>query len=144
MRFHQFAKPGDVTYVVILSETGRDVNEIHTDEQKIQIQWGIARKSSRIQRKHVLQTKKETWVLLASEKLVQTLSILFQIRLPWTQGRPFTGMRRSGLLFLLIPNAEVIWHSLFPRLSQPCYVTSIKTNENLMDPDIGKQLNPYC
>ena len=36
------------------------------------------------------------------------------------------------------------WQSLFPRLSQPCYVTSIKTIENLMDRDIGKQLNPYC
>ena len=51
-------KPGDVTYVVISRETERDVNEIHTDEQKNQIQWGIARKSSRIQRKHVLQTKR--------------------------------------------------------------------------------------
>ena len=46
----------------------------------------------------------------------------------------------DGLLFLLTPNVEVIWQSLFPKLSQPCCVISIKT----MDRDTGKESKPYC
>ena len=61
-------KAGDVTHVVISRETERFVNEIHTHEARNQIQQGIARKFSAIQRKHALQTKRgnhsptETWV----------------------------------------------------------------------------------
>ena len=45
---------------------------------------------------------------------------------------------------MLIPNVEVIWQFLFPKRSHPYCVTSINTNENLMDRDIGKELNQYC
>ena len=45
---------------------------------------------------------------------------------------------------MLIPNVEVIWQFLFPKRSHPYCVTSVKTNENLMDRDIGKETNPYC
>ena len=37
---------------------------------------------------------------------------------------------------MLIPSVEVIWQSCFTKLSHPYCVTSIKTNESLMDRDI--------
>ena len=55
------------------------------------------------------------------------------------KGRLFPGMRRNGLQFMLIPNADVIWQFLFPKRSHSYCVTSVKTNENLMDRDIGKE-----
>ena len=39
---------------------------------------------------------------------------------------------------MLIPYAEVIWQSSFPKLSHPYCVTSIKTNKSLTDRDIGE------
>ena len=57
---------------------------------------------------------------------------------------PNQRVRRSRPLFMLIQDVEVIWQCLFPKLSQPCYVTSIKTNESVVDRDIVKLLNPYC
>ena len=71
---------------------------------------------------------------------MQALSILFQMRLPFTKGNLFPGMRRSGLPFILILNVEVFWQSLFPELSHPYTVTSIKTHEGLMDRDIGEAI----
>ena len=86
----------------------------------------------------------ETWVAPSTRKLVWALSNLFRMRLPLTQGRSFPVVRRNGLLFMLIPNVETIWQSSFRKLSHPCCVTSIKTNETVVDRYSGKEINPYC
>ena len=82
----------------------------------------------------VTTSPKETWVAPSTG----------ETRAGFVSLVPNQRVRRSRPLFMLIQDVEVIWQCLFPKLSQPCYVTSIKTNESLMDRDIVKLLNPYC
>ena len=55
------------------------------------------------------------------------------------QGRPFTGMRRSGLLFMLIQKHGSCLAISISKTIMAMYSHSIKTNESLMDRDAGRQ-----
>ena len=133
-------KPGDVTYVVISRETERFVVEIHTHAAKTRSSRELldhlqeSKESIFYKQREVTTSPKETWVAPSTG----------ETRAGFVRLVPNQRVRRSRPLFMLIQDVEVIWQCLFPKLSQPCYVTSIKTNESLMDRDIVKLLNPYC
>ena len=84
-------KPGDVTYVVIPRETERFVNEIHTHEARIRSSMELlensqeSKESVSYEQREVTTNPRETWV--ANGKLVQALSNLFRMRLPFIYKR---------------------------------------------------------
>ena len=142
-------KRGDTTYVVILRETGRFLNEIHNH-------YGEVRSSKELldnlQESKEGKPYEESKVTVATSKLgqpsvrrklVQSLSPLFQTSLLFNSGNWSLRMRKSGLQFMLIQDVDVTWQFLFPKQSRPCYDKSIKTNESLVVRDIGSLSNQY-
>ena len=133
-------RPGNITCVVISRETERFVNEIHNHNAEVRSSKELldnlqeSKEGVPFEKRKVTARHKETW---AAPRIVQVLTLLFLTRLPYTQGKSFARVRKSGLLFMLIQEVEVIWQYSSPKQSRPCHVTSIKTKERLMDRDIG-------
>ena len=81
--------PGDGTYVVISRETERYVNEIRIHDAEVRSSNELLENlqeskegRSHYEKREVTSSHKETWAGSGIEELVQTLSLLFQTRLP--------------------------------------------------------------
>ena len=144
-------KPGDVTYVVISRETERFVNEIHTHEAETRSSRTLlenlqeSKESMSYKQREVTTSPKETWVAWSTwETRAGFLNLVPNKASIYTRKTIPRNEKKWITIHAESQTWKWFWQYRSPKLSQPCCVIVIRTNESLMDRDIRRQWNPYC